>query len=64
MPLRSDRDGNSERKRRDTEGRMRRSDLCLIEVPAGYGENRGEKIFKKIMAENFPQLMKNMNLPI
>lgn len=50
---------------RDIEGKMRRANLHLIEVPVGeYGEKRKKKFFQKVMAENFPDLMKDMNLPI
>ena len=40
---------------------MRQSNKCLIDISEG---KNGKEIFEKIMVDNFPKLMKYMNLPI
>lgn len=36
------------------------SNICTVGVPEG--ETKGERISEEIMAENFPYLMKDMNI--
>lgn len=44
------------------EERMRQSNKCLIEVTEG--KNGRKAIFERIMVDNFPKLMKDMNLQV
>lgn len=44
------------------EERMRKSNKCLIEVTEG--KNGRKAIFEGIMVDNFPKLMKGMNLQV
>lgn len=45
----------------DMDDRMRQSNKCLIDISEG---KNGKEIFEKIMVDNFPKLMKYINLQI
>ena len=42
---------------------IRQINKCIMGVPEGEGDWK-EKIFDKIMAENFPNVIKDMNINI
>ena len=54
-----------EERLREINGSLRRKKLCLIEVPEGTERDRGpESIFEQIIAENFPNLVRETRIQI
>ena len=37
---------------------MKRNNICVIGIPEGEGQQGIESLFKKVMMENFPNLMR------
>ena len=56
----------SEQTLKDLWNTTKQTDICIVEAPEGEGkrEKTVERIFEEIMAENVPNLMKDMNINI